>query len=167
MSLKGINLLDGRQFPLRTSRDGRPDVVVADTHRIVLNQLLNKPETKSLAPDGSVCSSETRGLLKRVVVKADEIVPVGKETDRTWDEATDMNLLDFEVKEFREKTGLVSADASLLNHAKAFSKRELIRNSKLSQKAVYSILEGQPVRQSTLDTFRLAVEGLKSDATNS
>jgi hypothetical protein len=156
--LKGINLLDGREFPLRTSRDGRLNVVVADTYRIVLNQLLNKPEPKSLAPDGSPCSSETRGLLKRVMVKADEIVPVGKETDRTWDEATDMSLFDFEVKEFRDKTSLVRAEASLLNDANAFSKRELIRRSKLSQKAVYAILEGREVRKATLDAFRPAPE---------
>lgn len=77
-----------------------------------------------------------------MVVKADEIVPVGKETDRTWDEAEDVNrLLDFEVKQFREISGLVTADPSLPEDASAFSKRELIRRSKLSQKAVYAILD--------------------------
>jgi hypothetical protein len=130
----------------------------------VLAQLLTKAEPKSLAPDGSPCASETRGLLKRAVVIAGEVVPVGKETDRTWDEAEDMSIFDFKAKEFREKTGLVRADASLLNDANGFSKRKLIGTSKLSQKAVYAILEGKPVRQDTLDTFRLAVEGLKANA---
>jgi hypothetical protein len=100
-----------------------------------------------------------------VVVNTDDIVPVGKETDRTWDEAEDMHrLLDFEVKQFREKSGLVCGDPSLLADASLFSIRQLIRSSKLSQKAVYAVLEGKAVRVETLETLRIAVEGLKAAA---
>jgi len=72
-------------------------------------------------------------------------VPVGKETDRRWHDSTDMSIFDFEIEQFREKTGLVLADASLLTDASTFSKRQLIRSAKLSQKAVYAILEGKRV----------------------
>jgi hypothetical protein len=36
--------------------------------------------------------------------------------------------------------------------------RNLIRKSKLSQKAVYAILNGQPVRASTLAIFQRAID---------
>lgn len=37
--------------------------------------------------------------------------------------------------------------------------RNLIRKSKLSQKAVYPILNGQPVRAGTLAIFRRTIDG--------
>jgi hypothetical protein len=43
---------------------------------------------------GNARTSQTSG--------GEEIVPVGKETDRTWDDATDMRIFDFEVKQFRK-----------------------------------------------------------------
>jgi hypothetical protein len=157
-SITGINLRNGRKFRLSTNRGNDFKLVVADTYRIVLHQLLTKPEAKSLAPDGSPCTSETRGLLRRASVEVKEIVPVGKETDRTWDVGEDMSLVDFKVRRFGEKSRLVQAGSDLLKRAKAFSKRELIRRCGLSQKAIYAILDGKEVRKSTLDSFVRAVE---------
>ena len=45
------------------------------------------PEAKSLAPDGSPCISETRGLLERAHIIAGEFRYVGKETDRKREES--------------------------------------------------------------------------------
>jgi predicted transcriptional regulator len=91
-------------------------------------------------------------------VEAKNIVPVGKETDRTWDVGEDMSVVDFKVRQLGQKKRLVQADSSLLKRARAFSKRELIRRCGLSQKAIYAILDGKEVQKSTLDSFVRAVE---------
>ena len=62
------------------------DKVVPDSFRIILRQYLGKPEVKSLAPDGRPCSGTTQGLLQRATINAGKIVPVGKETDRRWEQ---------------------------------------------------------------------------------
>jgi hypothetical protein len=163
-SLVGINLRDGKKYRFSTSRNGNFRLVVADTYKIVLNQLLCKPESKSMGPDGFACTSETKGLLRRALVEDDEIVAAGKETDRTWDVGDDMSVVDFKVRQIREKKLLVSAEVSLLKIAKTLSKRQLMRESQLSQKAVYAICEGKTVRVETLETFRLAVNRLLAQA---
>jgi hypothetical protein len=93
-------------------------------------------------------------LLKRASIVANEIVPVGKETDRRWEQGEDMSLLDFKVLEYRESGNLVIA---LPSDRKRWSNREvrkLMRESKLSQKVVYAILNGRPVRRRTLAIFQ-------------
>jgi hypothetical protein len=84
----GINLRDRdrREYPMTTVPGGRQREVVPDSSQIVLRQYLCKSEAKSLAPDGSLCSAKTAGLLRRVHVVATDVVPVCKETDRKWEE---------------------------------------------------------------------------------
>jgi hypothetical protein len=51
------------------------------------------PEFKSLAPDGSPCKADTRGLLKRCPVTAAGFHFIGKETERGWDQVDDVSTL--------------------------------------------------------------------------
>jgi hypothetical protein len=61
-SLEGINVFDGQTYQIAmSSQTGRPDPVVPDSLKIILNKYLKKPETKSLAPDGSPCVATTWG----------------------------------------------------------------------------------------------------------
>src|ERR1700691_6724458 len=52
----------------------------------LLIQYQRHPEAKSLAPDGTPCSADTKGLLRRVHVIAGEIRYVGKVTDSKWED---------------------------------------------------------------------------------
>jgi len=56
--------------------------VQVKTYRDVLDEYRRHPETKSLAPDGAVCSGTTVGLLRRRPVTAAYVTHVGKESNR-------------------------------------------------------------------------------------
>lgn len=97
-------------------------------------------------------------MLQRAPVLAGEIVPIGKETDRRWEQGEDPSMVDFKVHEFRKSAKMVVAELSDRNRWKKIGVRRLIRKSVLSQKTVYAILDGQPVRLRTLATFKRAVD---------
>jgi hypothetical protein len=87
--LKGINLWDGRIYRIAMSPDGRPDTVVPESFRIILRQYLQHREVKSLAPDGSACVAGTRGVLRRASIHAGQVILIGKESDRSWEQGGD------------------------------------------------------------------------------
>jgi hypothetical protein len=128
---------------------------------VILNKricIFKIAHVKSLAPDGRECAGSTQGLLRRASLGAGEIVPVGKETDRRWEQGEDPSLVDFKVHEFRKKSNMVVADASDRKTWKKFGIRQIIRKSGLSQKIVYAVLEGNPIRKQTPATFKRALE---------
>jgi hypothetical protein len=135
------------------------DKVIPDSFRIVLRNYLNKAEVKSLAPDGTPCNGATKGLLLRARIIAGDLVPVGKETDRRWEQGEDPSLVDFKVAEFGNASKMVVATASDRERWKNAGVRYLMRKSKFSQKTVYALIEAQPVRVQTLATFKRAVDG--------
>jgi hypothetical protein len=135
------------------------DKVIPDSFRIVLHNYLSKAEVESPAPDATPCTGATQGLLLRAKIIAGDLVPVGKETDRRWEQGEDPSMVDFKLTEFRKATNMVVAVTSDRNRWKEAGVRGLMRRSKLSQKAVYAIIGGQPVRRHTLATFKRAVDG--------
>jgi hypothetical protein len=74
----------------------------------LLIQYQEHPEAKSLAPDGTPCTADTRGLLKRAHVLAGEVRYIGKETDHKWEQADGISLLEFAATEYG-RTGKVVA----------------------------------------------------------
>jgi hypothetical protein len=159
-TLKGVNLLDsivGRTYQISMSPDPSQRKVIPESMKIILRQYLGHPEAKSLGPDGAACLSTTAGLLRRTSILAGEIIPVGKETDRHWEQGEDPSLVDFKVHEFRTRRKLVVADPIDIKRWKKIGVRKLMRMSGLSQKAVYAILAGEPVRPQTLATFKRAM----------
>ena len=64
-------------------------------------------ETKLRSP----CESETQGLLRRAVVVARKIIPVGKETDRHWEQGEDPSMLDPKIQIYGSSGKLVVADS--------------------------------------------------------
>ena len=69
------------------------------------------PEAKSLAPNGTPCTCETRGLLQRSFVVAASRRYVGKETDRRWEQGEDLSLVEFTSFEYQQsKQGLAGED---------------------------------------------------------
>ena len=107
-------------------------------------------EVKSLAPDGFACVGSTHGLLRRETIVARQIVPIGKETDHSWDHGGDPSVLDFKLKEYGNESKMVIADRADRMRWKEAGLRFGMRKSGLSQKAVSAILNGEPVRAGTL-----------------
>jgi len=104
------------------------------------------------------CTGTTRGLLQRARITAGKLVPVGKETDRRWEQGEDPSMLDSDIYVYEKRTKLVIADPSERKRWFAIGVRRLIRESCLSQKTVYKILAGDPVRRDTLSSFRQAID---------
>ncbi len=159
-SLMGVNLFDGQRFQIAMRPTTNREKVIPDSFRIVLHNYLSKPEVKSLAPDGAPCTGATQGLLMRAKITAGKLVPVGKETDRRWEQGEDPSMMDFNVQVYGVSGKLVVADPSERENWAKIGVRRWRRMTNLSQKAVYAILSGKGVRLQTLATFRSAAESL-------
>jgi len=155
--LVGVNLCDGRSYELQTTPSATQDKVVPESFRIVLRLYLRRPESKSLAPDGGLCAGETRGLLKRASVAAGQIVPVGKETDRRWEQGEDMSLVDFQMLEYHSTGKMAVGDPTLRDEIAKRGMRELMRATGMSQHTIEAIRAGQQVRRTTLKRLKDAV----------
>lgn len=128
--------------------------VIPESFRIILKQYLGKPEVKSLAPDGTPCTGTTQGLLLRAKIVAGKLVPVGKETDRKWEQGEDPSMLDSQVHVCEKQRKMVVADASEKKRWSAIGVRRLMRESKLSQEPVSNAIKGKPVRPQTFSIIR-------------
>jgi hypothetical protein len=158
--LEGINLFDEQIYQISMVPDPSQRKVTPDSFQIILNEYLGKPEVKSLAPDGTPCDAETRGLLGRATVLAKNIMPVGKETDRHWEQGEDPSMLDPKIEIFGPSGKMVVAEPADREKWLTVGIRKWKDESKLSQKAVYAVLAGKPVRRHTLAVFRAAAEAL-------
>jgi hypothetical protein len=137
----------------------KSDTVVPESFRIVLRQYLQHPEVKSLAPDGTMCTGDTVGLLRRASILAGDIVPIRKETDRHWEQGEDPSMADFEVWEYRKKRKMVVADISDRREWRKLGVRCCQRKSGLSINTVRNILDGKPVKLLTLKMFVQVMRG--------
>jgi len=88
-SMSFINIHDGNTHRLNDATL----LVVPQTFEMVFAQYNRHPEYKSLAPDGTPCTAESRGLLKRYPVTASGFHLIGKETERGWEQADDISTL--------------------------------------------------------------------------
>ena len=153
-SLRGVNLMDGQPYQISMQPTMYQDKVVPESFRILLRKYLGKPEVKSLAPDGTPCTATTRGLLQRARITAGKLVPVGKETDRRWEQGEDPSMIDSDSYVYEKRTRLVIADPSERRRWSAIGLRRLIRETKLSQTPVSNAIKGIPVRPQTLSIIR-------------
>ena len=159
-NLKGINLLDGRTYQISMVSDPNQQKVTPDSLQIILNGYLGKPELKSRAPDGTPCEAETKGLLRRSAIVARNVIPVGKETDRHWEQGEDPSMLDPKIQIYGKTGKLVVADEDERKEWRKLGFRKLMRATKLTQASIYSILSGKGVRPQTMAIFRAGVNAL-------
>ena len=159
--LKGINLLDGRTYQISMVPDPKQRKVLPDSFQIVLNQYLGKLEFKSLAPDGQACKPETEGLLGRTRIVARSLIPVGKETDRHWEQGEDPSMLDPKTQIYGSSGKLVVADSLETKEWAKIGFRRLMRATNLTQKTIRSVLTGKGVRQQTMAVFRAGLGSLE------
>jgi hypothetical protein len=155
--LGGINLCDGQHYRMELLPNGKQNKVVPESFRIILRLYHRRPESKSLAPDGSPCVADTQGLLRRASVVAGGIIPVGKETDRHWEQGEDMSLLEFKVLEYRPVGNMVVADPALRDEITKRGVRASIRLTGLHQHTIEAIRDGKPVRRTTLKRVQAAL----------
>jgi hypothetical protein len=94
--------------------------------------------------------------LQRAKITAGNLVPVGKETDRRWEQGEDPSMIDSDVYVYEKRTKLVIADVSERKRWSAIGVRRLIRESNLSQEPVSRAIKGKPVRRQTLSIIRQA-----------
>ena len=129
-TLKGINLRDGRTFQMSMIPDLKQRKVFPNSFQDILNQYLGKSEVKSLAPNGTACEATTKGLLQRAKIVARRVVPVGKETDRHWEQGEDPSMLDSKIQIFGHTRKLVVADEDETREWRKIGVRKLMRATK-------------------------------------
>jgi len=162
-SLTGVNLGNEQKFQIAMRPTANQDKVIPDSFRIVLHNYLSKPEVKSLAPDGTPCTGATHGLLLRAKIIAGKLIPVGKETDRHWEQGEDPSMLDSQVYVYEKQRKTVVADASERKSWSAIGVRRLMRESKLSQAPVSNAIMGKPVRRQTISIIRQAAAKIQRE----
>ena len=92
-----------------------------------------------------------------ISILAGDIVPIGKETDRHWEQGGDPSMVDFTIKEFRKRKKRAVADISERKRWRDQGVRYCQRKSSLSINTVRDILEANPVKVSTLAAFMRAM----------
>ncbi len=144
-----INVYDGTPYSLALQQTEKLDKVIPQTFGSILRRYRDHPEAKSLAPDGTPCTADTQGLLKRASVIAGAHRYVGKETDRRWVHGEHLSLLESRLIAYEAAGGMVVADAEIRRQLDALGMREAMRRG-VSQHTQEKILDGQPVRRATL-----------------
>jgi hypothetical protein len=61
-----VNIYDGKHYSLAFEQTPRFEKVIPQTFGYILRLYPLHPESKSLAPDGTPCDANTRGLLQRM-----------------------------------------------------------------------------------------------------
>ncbi len=126
------------------------------------------PEDKSLSPDGKPCDAYTRGILLRRPIRA--IIPfgyIGKEIERRAQEGEDVGLLERSgpIQYGARRTAQTrAADPHLIEKARRYGPRRLMRESGASQHATERFLRAERVHPRTRASLEAAVDKLESAA---
>ena len=158
-----INIHDGKMYRL-----GRPDRRLpseAEPMSLldVISQYRWHPEAKSLAPDGTPCTAPTTGLLLRTPVVVSILQPIGKETDRRWEQGEDISILNSKVIEYRpNETARMIADPSLSSVDGRVSIRAWARAAGVSKNTAKAALRGKRVQKFIAEKLIKALRTLLS-----
>jgi hypothetical protein len=159
------NIHDGKKYRMVDStREDDPahNVVFPSQFARLLIQYQEHPEAKSLAPDGSPCRADTRGLLKRAHVFAGELRYVGKETDRKWEEGDDISILEFKTTEYG-RSKMVRASEEVKNDIKNIGINKCARESGFDRKNfIRKLVRDVPVKRNSYAEFERWLKMYKS-----
>ncbi len=144
-----INIFDGKVYQLALEQTAHLDKVIPRTYAHVLYLYTKHPEAKSLAPDGTPCVCDTRGLLQRSSVVVASRRYVGKETDRRWEQGEDLSLVEFTSFEYQQSKQVVASEDIKQDILKS-GIRKLERVTGVSHHTLDKILKGEHVRRRTL-----------------
>ena len=107
------------------------------------------PEIKSLGPDGERCKPNTRGLLRRIVVRGGLQRCIGKEVSR-FEQGKDDFIENIDDACIHYDGGRAAANESLVAEISALGLRRTTKDTGLDRKTIRAILNGKRVKVSTL-----------------
>jgi hypothetical protein len=176
MHMRGINLADPedkRKYRIVTTSEAEardflsPNTVVVLNYRRHALQYLRHPESKALAPDGTPCTGDTRGLLQRALVIVDKTHRISKECDSRWEDGDDADALDFDPPNYdndkpTESLGCAVARKKLRYAIKKIGPRKLMRAG-ANQKVLQKICGRKLVSDSTLRRYEDIVRKAKEN----
>lgn len=119
-------------------------------------------EGKSLGPDGKPCEFDTRGLLQRSHIVSGEHIPIGKESDRHWEQGEDVSLWEFKATQYKRR-GKVTATNDQLQRIAQVSKKELRRRG-INQHTLEKICRKEAVRVSKLTKVLKVLQRWESES---
>jgi len=155
-SLKCVNVHTGKKYRMvDTSKEKNPpyNVVFPSQFARLLIEYQEHPESKSLAPDGGPCQSDTKGLLQRAHVVAGDFRYVGKETDRRWEEGDDMSVLEFKTTEYGRARRVIASE-EVNKDIKRIGINKCARESGFDRKNfVRKLVRGMPVKRNSYNEF--------------
>jgi hypothetical protein len=129
------------------------NVVIPSQFARLLVQYQEHPESKSLAPDGTPCSANTRGLLQRAHIVAGDLRYVGKETDRKWEEGDDPSVLEFQSTEYGRATKVVASE-EVKSDIRKIGINKCARESRFDRKNfIRKLIRGLPVKRNSYNEF--------------
>lgn len=131
-----------------------PETILISDFRYRASTYIQHPESKALAPDGSPCKGNTRGLLQRPHIVIDRVRRISKECDRRWEDGEDADAIEFEPPNYDQNhewdlKGYMAAREKLIRKIKRIGIRELIRRG-CSEKILSRICRRELVKVSTL-----------------
>jgi hypothetical protein len=158
---------DGKKYKMlnckRTNGSIPYNVVFPSQFAHLVVQYQQHPEAKSLAPDGTPCGAETKGLLRRAYVLAGEIRYVGKETDRKFEEGDEISVLEFAATEYGRK-GKVVATEDVKRQIKNIGINKCARESGFHRaNFIRKLMRGGPVKRNSYNEFVRLLSTYKSD----
>jgi hypothetical protein len=151
------NIYDGKHYSLALAQTPQFEKVIPQTFGYILRLYLFHPEYKSLAPDGSRCDRNTRGLLQRMHVVAMQSLYIGKETYRKWGQGEDLSLLAFKPTQFDGLGKMVKADEMLVEQLGAAHIKAVARRANVDRNTIRKLVRGLPVRRATLQRVTAAL----------
>ena len=154
--LECVNIHNGRKYRMVDSIGGSNpshDVVFPSQFARLLIQYQQHPEAKSLAPDGTPCRADTRGMLRRAYITAGELRFVGKEADRKWEEGDDISVLEFKTTEYGRSKKVVASE-EVKRAIRDIGINKCARVSGFDRKNfIRKLVRGLPVKRNSYDEF--------------
>ena len=151
MMMPHINIHDGTTHTL--DRPTAP--LLVQTFEMVFQQYLRHPESKSFAPDGTLCKADSAGLLKRYPVTATSFHLIGKETERGWEQNDDISTLMPSLLRYGVNSGIV--DERLRRRLIEIPLAFLEHETGLSRHTIVRARRGQPVHPRSLRLLKNVV----------
>ena len=164
--LECVNVHNGKKYTMlnckRTNGNIPYNVVFPSQFAHLVVQYQRHPEAKSLAPDGTPCTADTKGLLKRAYIVAGEIRFVGKETDRKWEEGEEIRVLEFAATEYGRKDKVVASE-DVKATISSIGINRCARESGFDRKNfVRKLVRDIPVKRNSYNEFVKWIQGYKA-----
>jgi len=140
-----------KEYRMRMDGEALGGEFVPKTFAQLLYEYVQHPEAKSLGPDGQPCKSQTRGLLQRAHIVAGELVYVGKETDRKWEEGEDISVVAFRPVQYRMRK--VIASETVISETLRIGIKKCARESGIDRNVIRKITRREYVRRRTHDRY--------------